>query len=129
MTEACIVGWAHSPFGKLEDPDIEALIGRVAGAAIEDAGIAADRDRRARFVSLFNNGFSNAGLSRLAGAAARAGTALQADHPVRERLRVRLRRGAWRARLPRRRPRPVRAGDRRGEDDRHARARRSATSC
>ena len=21
MTEACIVGWAHSPFGKLEDPD------------------------------------------------------------------------------------------------------------
>ena len=38
MTEACIVGWAHSPFGKLEDPDIESLIGRVAGAAIEDAG-------------------------------------------------------------------------------------------
>ena len=33
MTEACIVGWAHSPFGKLEDPDIESLIGRVAGAA------------------------------------------------------------------------------------------------
>ena len=21
MSEACIVGWAHSPFGKLEDPD------------------------------------------------------------------------------------------------------------
>ena len=40
MTEACIVGWAHSPFGKLDDPDIEALIGRVAGAAIADAGIA-----------------------------------------------------------------------------------------
>ena len=34
MTEACIVGWAHSPFGKLDDPDIESLIGRVAGAAI-----------------------------------------------------------------------------------------------
>ncbi len=33
MTEACIVGWAHSPFGKLDDPDIESLIGRVAGAA------------------------------------------------------------------------------------------------
>ena len=45
MTEACIIGWAHSPFGKLEDPDIEALIGRVAGAAIEDAGIAPARDR------------------------------------------------------------------------------------
>src|ERR1700721_3376736 len=57
MTEACSVGWAHTPFGKLEDPDIESLIGRVAGAAIEDAGIApADID--GTFVSLFNNGFS-----------------------------------------------------------------------
>ena len=57
MTEACIVGWAHSPFGRLEDPDIESLIGRVAGAAIEDAGVAAT-DIDATFVSLFNNGFS-----------------------------------------------------------------------
>ncbi len=57
MTEACIVGWAHSPFGKLEDPDIESLIGRVAGAAIADAGIA-PTDIDASFVSLFNNGFS-----------------------------------------------------------------------
>src|SRR5580692_10984406 len=57
MTEACIVGWAHTPFGKLEDPDIESLIGRVAGAAIEDAGIAPG-DVDATFVSLFNNGFS-----------------------------------------------------------------------
>ena len=57
MTEACIVGWAHTPFGKLEDPDIESLIGRVAGAAIEDAGIAPG-DIDGTFVSLFNNGFS-----------------------------------------------------------------------
>jgi acetyl-CoA C-acetyltransferase len=57
MPEACIVGWAHSPFGKLEDPDIESLIGRVAGAAIADAGIA-PTDIDASFVSLFNNGFS-----------------------------------------------------------------------
>ncbi len=57
MTEACIVGWAHSPFGKLDDPDIEALIGRVAGAAIDDAGIAPG-EIEAGFVSLFNNGFS-----------------------------------------------------------------------
>lgn len=57
MNEACIVGWAHSPFGKLEEPDIESLIGRVVGAAIEDAGIApADID--ATFVGLFNSGFS-----------------------------------------------------------------------
>src|SRR5689334_11894000 len=57
MTEACIVGWAHSPFGKLEDPDIESLIGRVAGAAIADAGIA-PHEIEGTFVSLFNNGFS-----------------------------------------------------------------------
>ncbi len=57
MTEACIVGWAHSPFGKLEDPDIESLIGRVARAAIDDAGVA-PTDVEATFVSLFNNGFS-----------------------------------------------------------------------
>jgi acetyl-CoA C-acetyltransferase len=57
MSEACIVGWAHSPFGKLKDPDIESLIGRVAGAAIADAGISpAEID--ATFVGLFNNGFS-----------------------------------------------------------------------
>ncbi len=58
MTEACIVGWAHSPFGKLDDPDIESLIGRVAGAAIADAGVA-PHEIDASFVSLFNNGFSN----------------------------------------------------------------------
>jgi acetyl-CoA C-acetyltransferase len=56
MTEACIVGWAHSPFGKLDAPDVESLIGLVAGAAIEDAGIAPD-DVDAVFVGLFNTGF------------------------------------------------------------------------
>lgn len=57
MSEACIVGWAHTPFGKLEDPDVESLIGRVARTAIEDAGIApAEID--GIFVGLFNNGFS-----------------------------------------------------------------------
>ena len=57
MTEACIVGWAHTPFGKLEDPDIESLIGRVAGAAIADAGIS-PHEIEGTFLSLFNNGFS-----------------------------------------------------------------------
>ena len=57
MTEACIVGWAHTQFGKSEDPDIETLFGRVARAAIEDAGIApAEVD--GVFVGVFNNGFS-----------------------------------------------------------------------
>jgi acetyl-CoA C-acetyltransferase len=57
MSEACIVGWAHTPFGKLEDPDVESLIGRVARSAIEDAGIAAT-EIDGIFVGLFNNGFS-----------------------------------------------------------------------
>ncbi|MGH7117431.1 MAG: acetyl-CoA acetyltransferase, partial [Acetobacteraceae bacterium] len=57
MNEPCIIGWAHSPFGKLEDPDVESLIARVAGAAIADAGIApAEVD--GVFVGTFNAGFS-----------------------------------------------------------------------
>ena len=54
---ACIVGWAHTPFGKLEEPDVEALIGRVAGSAIADAGIE-PTEIDGVFVGLFNNGFS-----------------------------------------------------------------------
>ncbi len=57
MTEACIVGWAHSVFGKSAAPDVEALIGEVAGAAVADAGIAPG-EIDGVFVSLFNNGFS-----------------------------------------------------------------------
>ena len=57
MSEVCMVGWAHSPFGKLDDADVESLIGRVAGAAIEDAGVApAEVD--GVFVGTFNSGFS-----------------------------------------------------------------------
>ena len=57
MTEACITGWAHSPFGKSEQPDLEGLISEVAGAAIADAGID-PADISAVFVGNFNNGFS-----------------------------------------------------------------------
>ncbi len=52
-----IVGWAHSPFGKLPDPDVESLIERVARGAIEDAGIEPD-EIDAVFVGNFNSGFS-----------------------------------------------------------------------
>ncbi len=62
MTEACIVGWAHSPFGKREDaPDLETLMAGVARAAIEDAGIApADID--AGFVGVFGEGLTPQGF-------------------------------------------------------------------
>ncbi|MDT7952340.1 MAG: acetyl-CoA acetyltransferase [Acetobacteraceae bacterium] len=56
MTEAAIVGWAHTPFGKLEE-DVEGLVARVAGAAIEDAGIGAE-EIDGVFLGMFNNGFS-----------------------------------------------------------------------
>jgi acetyl-CoA C-acetyltransferase len=36
----CIIGWAHTPFGKHEDRDLESLIVEASAAAIEDAGIA-----------------------------------------------------------------------------------------
>ena len=36
---ACIVGWAHTPFGRHDGEDVESLIGKVAGAAIADAGV------------------------------------------------------------------------------------------
>jgi acetyl-CoA C-acetyltransferase len=59
---ACIVGWAHSRFGKIEDaPDLETLIAGVARAAIEDAGIApAEID--AGFVGVFGEGFTPQGF-------------------------------------------------------------------
>jgi len=54
---ACIVGWAHSKFGKLEGEDVESLIVRVATDALEDAGLApADVD--AIFLGFYNGGFS-----------------------------------------------------------------------
>ena len=53
----CIVGWAHTPFGKHEGEDVEALMLRVIDAALADAGVEAkDIDRI--FVGHFNAGFS-----------------------------------------------------------------------
>ncbi len=53
---ACIVGWAHSRFGKLEGEGIEELIARVAGDAIRDAGMTPG-DIDEVFVGNFNGGF------------------------------------------------------------------------
>ena len=53
----CIVGWAHSRFGRLEGEDLESLICGVASDAVADAGVAPE-DVDAIYVGLFNNGFS-----------------------------------------------------------------------
>jgi acetyl-CoA C-acetyltransferase len=54
---ACIVGWAHTPFGKLSGETVESLVVRVAGDALADAGIAA-RDVDEILLGHFNAGFS-----------------------------------------------------------------------
>jgi acetyl-CoA C-acetyltransferase len=54
---ASIVGWAHTPFGKLDSETVESLIVRVATDALADAGIgAADVDEIV--LGHFNAGFS-----------------------------------------------------------------------
>src|SRR5262249_46713011 len=54
---ACIVGWAHTPFGKLDTESVESLVVRVADAALKDAGIAA-ADVDEILLGHFNAGFS-----------------------------------------------------------------------
>src|SRR5471032_3198857 len=54
---AAIVGWAHTPFGKLNGETVESLIVRVAGEALADAWIAA-QDVDEIVLGHFNAGFS-----------------------------------------------------------------------
>ena len=54
---ACIVGWAHSSFGKLAGETLESLIVKVAGEALADAGIAA-KGVDEIVLGHFNAGFS-----------------------------------------------------------------------
>src|ERR1700730_3158847 len=52
----CIVGWAHTKFGKHEGRDVESLIVEVAQGALADAGVsAADIDQV--FLGTMNGGF------------------------------------------------------------------------
>src|ERR1700741_2931882 len=53
----CIVGWAHTPFGKLGGETVESLVVRVANEALADAGIAA-KDVDEIVLGHFNAGFS-----------------------------------------------------------------------
>jgi acetyl-CoA C-acetyltransferase len=54
---ACIVGWAHTPFGKLAGESVESLIVKAAGEALIDAGVAA-KDVDEIVLGHFNAGFS-----------------------------------------------------------------------
>jgi acetyl-CoA C-acetyltransferase len=57
MTAAQIVGWAHTPFGKSDQPDTQALMAAAVAPALAHAGIGAE-DVDGIFVGVFNNGFS-----------------------------------------------------------------------
>lgn len=61
MGRACIVGGAHMPFGKLEDPDPESLTAPVSRADLAQAGVGAS-DLDGIDVGVMNNGFSKRGF-------------------------------------------------------------------
>src|ERR1700685_2103306 len=54
---ACIVGWAHTPFGKLAGETVESLIVQVTTQVLADAGIEA-KDVDEIVLGHFNAGFS-----------------------------------------------------------------------
>ena len=54
---ACIVGWAHTPFGKLDTETVESLVVRVANEAVEHAGLQPE-DIDEILLGNFNAGFS-----------------------------------------------------------------------
>ncbi len=54
---ACIVGWAHTPFGKLDGETVESLIVRVAKEALADAGVE-PKEIDEIVLGHFNGGFS-----------------------------------------------------------------------
>src|SRR6202048_914513 len=54
---ASIVGWAHTPFGKLDIETVESLVVKVANEALADAGISAG-DVDEIVLGHFNAGFS-----------------------------------------------------------------------
>src|SRR6266702_1291201 len=53
----CIVGWAHSPFGRLDGESVESLVVKAANGALADAGIEA-KDVDEIVLGHFNAGFS-----------------------------------------------------------------------
>jgi acetyl-CoA C-acetyltransferase len=57
VTGVCIIGWSHSPFGRLKNLDVEGLIGLVAQPAIADAQMH-PKEIDAVFIGHFNSGFS-----------------------------------------------------------------------
>ena len=58
---AVIVGWSHTPFGKLDEPDVESLIARVSRSALDHAQVAPE-DVDFVTVGVYNNGLTPQGF-------------------------------------------------------------------
>jgi acetyl-CoA C-acetyltransferase len=58
---AAIVGWSHTPFGKLNEPDLESLIARVSRSALDHAQVAPE-DVDYVTVGVYNNGLTPQGF-------------------------------------------------------------------
>lgn len=56
MNNACIIGWGHTPFGKLDNCDLEQLIRDAVQPALDSAGLE-PKDIDGIFVGHFNAGF------------------------------------------------------------------------
>jgi acetyl-CoA C-acetyltransferase len=78
---ASIVGWAHTPFGKLDAETVESLVVKVAADALADANIAA-RDVDEIVLGHFNAGFSAQDFT--------ASLVLQADPELRFKPAIRV---------------------------------------
>ncbi|MCL8026867.1 acetyl-CoA acetyltransferase [Nocardioides bruguierae] len=57
MSQASIIGWSHSRFGRLEAPDTTSLMSEVVPDALAHAGLGA-QDVDGLYVGVYNNGFS-----------------------------------------------------------------------
>ena len=71
---AAMVGWAHTPFGKLGEETVESLVARVANEAMADAGVGPE-DIDEIVLGHFNGGFSKQDFT--------ASLVLQADDRLR----------------------------------------------
>lgn len=60
-TSPVMTGWAHSQFGKAQEPDVETLLAGVTAQALEHAEVDAN-DLDGIFVGVFNAGFSQQGF-------------------------------------------------------------------
>lgn len=102
---ACIVGWSHGKFGKLDGETSRSLIVKAASEAIAHAGIE-PRDVDVIYVGNMNGGFVRQEFHSSLPLQTHPGSALQTLDPCRECLRHRLGRDPHGSEHPGRRQAP-----------------------